>query len=166
MAPGVRQRSRRSWPRGLEEVRPGYYRWRPPSDVRPLIDATIPEGGFVLGQIPLKDAIEQVVMAMRKLYGTQKRTLVDAIDARPESVSAWIPQYLDRVQKRLVADETVNNAGRRLGKLPEEISRISMREVSTRHIADYLATLSNTPRTQQSVRSLLLDFFREAIAAK
>ena len=37
MNAGIRSKARRTWPRGLEEVRLGYFRWMPPADVRHLM---------------------------------------------------------------------------------------------------------------------------------
>lgn len=31
MAAGIRRRSRLTWPKGLDEVRPGYFVWAPPA---------------------------------------------------------------------------------------------------------------------------------------
>lgn len=166
MAANVRQRSRRDWPRGLREVRPGYFAWEPPADVRQFLDTHPPAGGFVLGRMTLPQAIAEVTEAYLHLHGKmQKKRLIHAVQGAPDRVPAWIPIYLERMGSRGVQQSTVAIARRYLFKAVVALGHLSISEVTTRHIADYLATLAKTPRTQQATRSVLLDFFRESIAA-
>ncbi len=166
MAANVRQRSRRDWPRGLREVRPGYFAWEPPADVLPFLDSKPPAGGFVLGRMTLHQAIAEVTEAFLHLHGKmQKKRLVHAVQGAPDQVSSWIPLYLDRVKARDVKPNTLTVARRYLSKAAMVFGHLEMSAITTRHIADYLATLASNPRTQQATRSVLLDFFREAIAA-
>ena len=80
MAANVRQRSRRDWPRGLREVRPGYFAWEPPADVRQFLDTHPPAGGFVLGRMTLPQAIAEVTEAYLHLHGKmQKKRLIHAV---------------------------------------------------------------------------------------
>jgi hypothetical protein len=51
------------------------------------------------------------------------------------------------------------------GQAAPVLGHLAVSVITMRHIADYLATLAGTLRTQQAIRSVLLDFFREAIAA-
>lgn len=101
MAANVRQRSRRDWPRGLREVRPGYFAWEPPADVRQFLDTPPPAGGFVLGRMTLPQAIAEVTEAYLHLHGKmQKKRLIHAVQGAPDRVSAWIPIYLERMGSR------------------------------------------------------------------
>jgi len=166
MAANVRQRSRINWPRGLREVRPGYFAWEPPADVLPFLDSTPPAGGFVLGRITLQQAIAQVTEAYLHLHGKmQQKRLIHTVQSAPDRVSEWIPTYLERVKAREVKADTIATARRYLAKITPILGHIAVPAITTRHIADYLATLASTPRTQQATRSLLLDLFREAVAA-
>jgi len=166
MGPGVRQRSRRSWPRGLREHRPGYFTWDPPADVLPYLDNQPPAGGYVLGRISLQEAIAQVTEAYLTIHGRMaERRLVHSVQGAPDTFAEWSTMYLDRLKGRDVADDTLAIARRRLARLCTTFGHMSVAAVSTRHVADYLATLAATPRSQQAMRSLLLDAFREAIAA-
>jgi len=166
MAANARQRSRRHWPRGLREVRPGYFAWDPPADVCPFMDSKPPAGGFVLGRMTLQQAISQVTEAYLHLHGKmQKKRLIHTVQSAPDRVSDWIPLYLERVKARDVKTETLAVARRYLVKVEPVLGHLAISVITTRHIADYLATLAGTPRTQQATRSVLLDFFREAIAA-
>ena len=166
MAANVRQRSRINWPRGLREVRPGYFAWEPPADVLPSLDSAPPAGGFVLGRITLHQAIAQVTEAYLHLHGkmNQKR-LIHSVQGAPDSLAEWVPQYLDRVKARDVKPETLASTRRFLAKFSQDLGHMAMSAITTRHVADYLATLASTPRTQQAARSVLLDIFREAVAA-
>ncbi len=166
MGPGVRQRSRRSWPRGLREKRPGYYTWEPPADVLPYLDNQPPAGGYVLGRVSLQEAIAQVTEAYLAIHGRMtERRLVHSVQGAPDTFAEWSTMYLTRLGGRDVADDTMAIARRRVARLCATFGHLSVAAVSTRNVADYLATLAATPRTQQAMRSLLLDVFREAVAA-
>lgn len=166
MAARPRQRTRINWPRGLREPRPGYFTWEPPADVLPLLDSAPPAGGFVLGRLTLQQAIAQVTEAYLHLHGKlQQKRLIHTVQSAPDSLAEWIPAYLERVKARDVKADTIATARRYLAKVQPIMGHLAVSAITTRHIADYLATLASTPRTQQATRSLLLDVFREAVAA-
>jgi len=163
---GVRSRLRRGWPRGLREPRSGYFTWDPPADILHYLDNPPPKGGYVLGRMTLQEAIAQVTEAYLSVHGkmTAKR-LVHAIRSAPDTVNDWIPAYLAIVQARAVKPRTIAGSRRYLAKAGSAFGHLAVEAVTTRHIADYLATLADRPRTQQAVRSLLLDLFRESVSA-
>ena len=164
MNAGIRSKARRTWPRGLEEVRPGYFRWMPPADVRHLIERPIPAGGFVIGKVSLKEAIAQVVAAFAEIEGSASRqSLVDKIIGKPETVAEWIPIYLAAVEKR-VSSNTCANIRRMLARIPESVAHAPVAAVTTRQIADWLDTIA-APTMRGAIRSKLQDMFRDAIAA-
>jgi len=114
----------------------------------------------------LQQAISQVTEVYLHLHGKmQKKRLIHTVQSAPDRVSDWIPLYLERVKARDVKTETLAVARRYLVKVEPVLGHLAISVITTRHIADYLATLAGTPRTQQATRSVLLDFFREAIAA-
>lgn len=166
MAARNRQRNRRNWPRGLAEVRPGYFAWEPPADVRPLVENLPPSGWVTIGRVSLQDAIAQVTEAFLHCFGKlQERRLIHTIQQAPDTLAQWISQYEAILAKRDLARETLAGSNRRLKLVAESLGHLQVQAVATRHIAGYLSGLSETPRTQQATRSLLLDLFREAIAA-
>lgn len=166
MAAGIRRRSRLTWPKGLDEVRPGYFVWAPPAALRGLIEQLPASGRFTIGRVSLDDAIAYVHEAAFALSGklTEKR-LIHAVYKAPDTLGDWIPQYLDKIAARDIQPETIAISKRRLTLAGEALGHLQMQAVTTRHIATYLGTLATTPRTQQGTRSLLLDLFREAMAA-
>lgn len=120
----------------------------------------------MLGRMTLQQAIAQVTEAYLHLHGKlQQRRLIHTVQSAPDSLSEWIPAYIERVKARSVKPETVTVARRYLAKVQPIMGHLAVTAITTRHIADYLATLASTPRTQQATRSLLLDVFREAVAA-
>ncbi|MFW5397690.1 MAG: phage integrase family protein [Candidatus Accumulibacter regalis] len=166
MAAGIRQRNRRTWPRGLEEPRPGYYVWAPPADVRGLVPNLPASGRISIGRVTLDVAIAQVIEAYMSLAGRiTERRLVHAIHDAPDTLDDWCLQYLDQIASRDITAETIATSRRRLRPVREALGHLQVQAVTTRHVSTYLATIASTPRTQQATRSLLNDLFREAMAA-
>jgi len=166
MAARPRIRARRGWPRGLREPRPGYYTWEPPADALPHLETAPPAGGvFTLGRISLDDAIAQVTEVMLHVAGklTQNR-LLHTVQGKPDTLADWLEAYKAIVAKRDIANSTRAVIRQRVAKISKAMGEHRMEAITTRVIAEHLATLSGTPRMQQATRSLLLDIFREAIS--
>lgn len=164
MAAGIRQRSRRHWPRGLRVSDTGYFSFEVPADV--LRDNPGMDQSKGLGRIKLDEAIAQVTEFYVRAFGVQKeKRLAGELFKDPETFADWIPTYLEKLSARGVETETAQIARRRLDRAMDALGKIGIAKVTTRHIADYIGTLASTPRTQQAVRSLLLDVFREALAS-
>ena len=166
MNAGVRSKGRRTWPRGLREPRPGYFTWCPPADVLPYLDTVPPKGGYVLGRVTLQEAIAQVTEAYLSVHGKMNaKRLVHTVQSAPDSVADWIAAYLAIVQSRDVQPQTIATTRRYLAKVEIAFGHVAVTAVTTRQVAEYLATLADRPRTQQALRFLLLDLFRESVAA-
>lgn len=116
MSPARRSARRKGWPRGLYESRPGYLIWKHPT-TREV---------YVLGRVPIAHAINEALMANKKVAdeslpslvamidGTAGHTMGDLIDkmpAPPKASSAKTFRSLDKrireaMGSRLCADLT------------------------------------------------------------
>lgn len=152
-----REASRRGWPPNLYET-DGYFRWRNPMD------------GKIHGlgrnkQAAFAEAVEANLYVAGLL--TQTR-LVDRLNGDNEStVAAWCSRYRTILNERKLAKATDQAFARRLLTIEEKWGNRLIASITTRDIADLLNTWTDAGkrRMAQAVRSLLLDFFREAIAA-
>lgn len=152
-----REAGRRGWPPNLYET-DGYFRWRNPVD------------GKIHGlgrnkQVAFSEAVEANLYVAGLLNQTR---LVDRLTGDSEStVAAWCKRYRTILGERKLAKATDQAFTRRLLTVEEKWGDRPLGNITTRDIADLLATWSDAgkKRMAQAVRSLLLDFFREAIAA-
>lgn len=99
----------------------------------------------------------------------EKPRLVHRIAGRPETLADWIETYKGILDKRFsdekIAKSTRDNMKQRCNTIAEAIGETILKEVTTRTIADFLKRYDSKERMAQAMRSLLLDVFREAIAA-
>lgn len=99
----------------------------------------------------------------------EKPRLVHRIVGQPETLSEWIETYKGILDKRYddekIAKSTRDNMKQRCNTITEAIGKTILKEVSTRTVADFLKRYDGKERMAQAMRSLLLDIFREAIAA-
>lgn len=101
----------------------------------------------------------------------EKPRLVHRIAGRPETLADWIETYKGILDKRFddgkIAKSTRDNQKQRCDTIAEKIGDTVLKEASTRTIADFLRTYDEQGKARmgQAMRSLLLDIFREAIAA-
>lgn len=152
-----REAGRRGWPPNLYET-DGYFRWRNPAD------------GKIHGlgrdkQAAFAEAVEANLYVAGLLNQTR---LVDRLTGDSEStVAAWCQRYRSILSERKLAKATDQAFTRRLLLVEEKWGNQPLTSITTRDIADLLATWADAgkKRMAQAVRSLLLDFFREAIAA-
>lgn len=106
-------------------------------------------------------------LAVLKLL--ERPRLVHRIAGAPETLADWIDTYKGVVGKRYadgeIAQSTLKSTTQRCSTISAAIGNTIIKEASTRTIADFLATYGAKERMAQGMRSLLLDIFREAIAA-
>lgn len=99
----------------------------------------------------------------------EKPRLVHRIAGRPETLTDWIETYKGILDKRFddgkIAKSTRDNMKQRCNTVSDAIGETILKEVTTRTIADFLKRYDGKERMAQAMRSLLLDVFREAIAA-
>lgn len=157
MAARRREASRRGWPPNLYE-RKGYFSWRNPMD------------GKVHGlgrdrQAAFAEAIEANLYVQGLL---NKVRLVDRLGRTGESsIKEWCSRYEGIVADRQVAKATRQVVQRQLKAIEARWGARDIGSIRTRDVADYLSTWTDSgkKRMAQAVRSFLLDYFREAIAA-
>lgn len=98
-----------------------------------------------------------------------KPRLVHRIAGQPETLADWLDTYAGIIDKRLadgdIAKSTAASTKQKCATISKAIGQTLLREVSTRTIAEFLASYGEKDRMAQAMRSLLLDVFREAIAA-
>ncbi len=105
---------------------------------------------------------------MALLNTLNRERLVNRLTGDPEStVAAWSKRYRAILAERKLSKATEQAFGRRLLTVEEKWGKRPITGITTRDVAELLATWSDAgkKRMAQAVRSLLLDFFREAIAA-
>jgi len=139
-------------------VRRGYYAWTDPRDGKV----------YSLGK-DKRQAVAEAVEANLALLGSLNRErLVNRLAGDADStVAAWCKRYRAILTDRKLSTATAQAFGRRLLAVEEKWGMHQLNSITTRDVAELLATWSDAGkrRMAQAVRSLLLDFFREAIAA-
>lgn len=137
-------------------VRSGYYSWTDPRDGKV----------YALGK-DKRNAIAQALETnFSLLNGLDRPRLVDRLDGEQEyTINAWCDRYETILQDRRLATDTLTTYKRRLAQFREAQGSTLIRRVSTRDVAEFLNQWKEHTRMAQAVRSLLLDMFREALAA-
>lgn len=101
----------------------------------------------------------------------EKPRLVHRIAGKPETLADWLEQYKEIIDKRYaddkIAKSTRDDRKQKCNTISGKIGETLLKEVSTRTIADFLKAYDDDGKARmgQAMRSLLLDIFREAIAA-
>lgn len=101
----------------------------------------------------------------------EKPRLVHRISGQPETLADWLEQYKVIVDKRYAEDKiaksTRDDRKQKCVTITGKIGGVLIKQVSTRTIADFLKVYEDEGKARmcQAMRSLLLDIFREAIAA-
>lgn len=99
----------------------------------------------------------------------EKPRLIHRIAGKPETLDDWLETYKGIIGKRLaegaIADSTAKGYVQKCATIGAGIGKTIMSAVTTRTIAEFLAQYEGRERMGQAMRSLLLDVFREAIAA-
>lgn len=139
-------------------VRRGYYAWTDPRDGKV----------YSLGKEKRQAVAEAVEANLALLNSLHRERLVNRLAGHADStVAAWCERYRAILAERKLSKATAQAFGRRLLTVEEKWGKRSLPSVTTRDVAELLATWGDAGkrRMAQAVRSLLLDFFREAIAA-
>ncbi len=137
-------------------VRRGYYSWTDPRDGKV----------YSLGR-DKRQAITQAIEAnLKRLDSLNHARLVDRLDGEQEyTAGAWCDRYEAILEERKLAPGTLATYRQRLKAFRDAQGANLIRHLSTRDIAEFLAPWKSRTRMAQALRSLLLDLFREAVAA-
>lgn len=137
-------------------VRRGYYAWTDPRDGKV----------YSLGK-DKRQAINEAVEANLSLTESLNRArLVNRLDGNQgNTLEAWCDKYETILEERKLSKGTLDSYRQRLKALRENHGSELIGRITTRHIAEFLAQWKTHARMGQAMRSLLLDLFREAMAA-
>lgn len=155
----ARRRSKRksNWPDNLYESG-GYFSWRNPVDGK----------HFGLGRILFPDAARQAREANLHVSGQlQQPTLVDRLTGTGQrTVDAWCTEFEKLLRDRKYADTTLRQHLSKLKTIRTELGVDVIERVDTLRINGFLKPYlqAGKERMAQSMRSFLMDMFREAIA--
>lgn len=150
MSPARRSITRRDWPRGLREPRPGYYAWQhPDGNVLPI------------GRVPIDTAKDEAAAANRFVAQQQEAKLV----ARLQGASQTIADLLELMP----APENRNTAKsvRSLdGIIRRQLGVVQASGLTVKHCADMLDAVvsEGKARTAQALRSRLMAVCRKGMA--
>lgn len=139
-------------------VRRGYYSWTDPRDGKV----------YSLGRDKRQAIAEAVEANLALLDSLNRARLVDRLAGDEEStVAAWGIRYRAILAERKLSKATEQAFGRQLLIVEEKWGGRPMVSITTRDVAELLAIWNDAgkKRMAQAVRSRLLDFFREAVAA-
>lgn len=160
MAPRPRNRKNISLPPNVYPNRASYV-WKHP----------ITGKRYGLGsnkQVALAQAHEANLSVLNLM---EKPRLVHRISGMPETLTDWLEEYKAIVDKRYaddkIAKSTRDDRKQKCNTIAGRIGDTLLKEVSTRTIADFLKSYDSEGKARmgQAMRSLLIDVFREAIAA-
>lgn len=148
--PAKRSAARRDWPRGLYEIRPGYYGWRHPETHKTLI----------LGRVTLAHAKNEAFAANRFVLA-ERPSLIAQLTGATNTVA-------DALAK-LPAQERENTARvyRTLDKaIREHMGPVACRDLTVKHCADLIEDYVDADKAQMatSIRSRLVVMCRKAMA--
>lgn len=144
----ARSAKRRNWPRGLYEIRAGYYLWRHP-DGR----------NFTLGAMPLPHAIHQAMQANAHVLAS-KPSLLDRLTGGTNTVAQLLEQMPHAENK---------NTAKSLRSLDKKIAReLGAMPVNTVSVADCARFIEDEAaqgksRSAQALRSRLMAAFNRAV---
>lgn len=149
---------RRDWPRGLYEVRPGYFVWRAPVDYVRTHPGTPAQ--MTLGQISASSAVQQAIAANTHCAGNQP-TLLDQLQGKTHTVAELVARMPVPTNKgsatttRSVDKRIVAGLGKRL-----------VGTLTVKDCADFLDTIvAEGVQTQAgAVRARMSLIFRKGMA--
>ncbi|MCS2154750.1 phage integrase Arm DNA-binding domain-containing protein [Scandinavium goeteborgense] len=120
-----------------------------------------------LGQISRREAVAQAIEANNYLaQNFSPVSLIEKLKGMDSlTVAKWLERYDTLLQRRDLAANTYKIRGNQLAMIKEKIGGMILREVSTRHVAEFLDPwISEGKNTMAAgMRSVLSDLFREAI---
>lgn len=122
---------------------------------------------ITLGQISRRDAVAQAIEANNYLAQNYSPvSLIEKLKGMDSlTVAKWLTRYDELLQRRNLAANTYKIRGNQLAMIREKIGGMILKDVSTRHIAEFLDPwISEGKNTMAAgLRSVLSDLFREAI---
>lgn len=154
MAARPRTRSRKDWPRGLQESRPGYFVW-----MNPLTKAAVR-----IGRIPLADAKMQALEAnLWVLQQLGQARLVDRLQQQGKMAGDWLDEWL-AAQKKLAAN-TLRTYRSTVKVLKLEIGEMALARLSVMDCDKAVTTIAEErgARTAQVACSIMKTAFRRAV---
>lgn len=133
------------------------YAWR-----NPITGKEIP-----LGKISKREAVAQAIEANHYLEQNYSPvTLLEQLKGEHEfTVSEWLAQYQQILDKRELAEITLKARRGHLETIRSALGKMVLVKVNTMHIADFLRRWTDEDKMTmaQTYRSVLSDIFREAI---
>lgn len=150
-----RQAKRRDWPPNLYQQPSGYFYWRNP----------IEKKTYGIGRDKAK-AFKEARAANAHLAGMSKSTLVQRLSGVEQcSFAKWLDRYMEiwPTEGKPKAPATIATAERYAERLKQaDFAWLNVDQVTTKHIADYLADLrqSSTVSVAVNLRARLQDIFR------
>lgn len=153
MAARPRARSRRDWPTGLHESRPGYYLWFNPTT----------KSYDAIGRVPLAEARLQVIEANLWVAGQSgKARLIDRLQQKDKTVREW----LDEWQLELtLAKNTMLSYKSKSKAIVEEMGDLALGRLTVQDTAKALDAIAKKrgASTAQVARAVLIAAFGKAI---
>lgn len=150
-----RQAKRRDWPPNLYQQPNGYFYWRNPLEKK----------NYGIGRDKAK-AFQEARAANAHLATMSKSTLVQRISGTEQcSFSKWLDRYMEiwPSEGKPKAPATIATAERYIQRLKDsDFAWVNVEMVTTKHIADYLATVrkDNALSVAVNMRARLQDIFR------
>lgn len=149
MAARPRIRKRANWPEHLHEPRPGYFTWRDPRDGKT----------HVLGRMPLAQAIHEAQEANMIVESAKAtRTLAERLTQTESTIADLVMRMPTEGQKA----STIKHRSYLDGVIVRELGTIVCRELTTKHIADFIEPISASgkKRWALSLRNRLITICR------
>lgn len=153
MAARPRVLSRRDWPRGLQESRPGYFVWMNP----------VTGKAVAIGRVPLASAKMQAIEA--NLWASEqlgKARLLDRLQQQDKTVGEWLDEWVKDLKK---ADNTIRTYRSIVKAIKEEIGSCALARLSVMDCDKAVTAIAEKRggRTSQAARSVMSTAFRKAI---
>ena len=149
MAARPRIRKRANWPEHLHEPRPGYFTWLDPRDKKT----------HILGRMPLAQAIHEAQEANLIVENAKAtRTLAERLTQTESTIADLVKRMPTEGQKA----STIKHRSYLDGVIVRELGTIVCRELTTKHIADFIEPISASgkKRWALSLRNRLITICR------
>nr|WP_296792955.1 tyrosine-type recombinase/integrase [Variovorax sp.] len=153
MAARPRVQTRKDWPRGLQESRPGYFIWMNP----------ITKAAVSIGRIPLADAKMQAIEA--NLWASQQMgatRLIDRLQQQDKTVGEWLDAWLKDLK---LAENTIKTYRTSIKAIKEQIGNHALARLSVKDCDEAVTAIATQrgDRSAQVARSVMSTAFRKAI---
>lgn len=153
MAARPRVQSRKDWPRGLQESRPGYYIW-----MNPITKAAVSIGRIALANAKMQ-AIEANLWAMEQMGSAR---LIDRLQQKGKTVGGWLDEW---AKDLMHAENTMRSYRSTIKAIKEQIGDHSLARLSVKDCDEAVTAIAKArgDRTAQVARSVMSTAFRKAI---